>query len=146
MESFLWLLIWGIVHATKDIDKAKDYNPGIDLMLSAWSGSLGLNRTKLPTAENEWDDAVFGKLIKEWLTTLRMARDDTRQPLTHMATISVDDQQGSEWKRACDWLNTYCMTTYNKILQSAFKHLKGVEKYTNWEEVVAANEPLSMVF
>jgi hypothetical protein len=52
LESFLWLLIWGIVHASKDIEGAKGANRGIHLMLVAWSGGLTSNRTKLSVAEN----------------------------------------------------------------------------------------------
>ena len=35
LESFLWVLIWGIVHASKDIEGAKTVNGGIDRMLTA---------------------------------------------------------------------------------------------------------------
>src|ERR1700733_16329388 len=70
LESFLWLLIWGIVYATKDIEGARAANHGIKLMLEAWSGDVKSNRSKLPTAE-AWKDDVFGDLIREWIDIFR---------------------------------------------------------------------------
>jgi len=137
MESFLWLLIWGIVHATKDIDRAKDYNPGIELMLSAWSGSLAQNRTKIITAGREWRDVVFGGLIDDWLRTLEKADRETRELIEHLATIAQD--QETEWNEACDYLESYCIGIYESLLKSGFGHLVHVGTYSDWRGVVIAN-------
>ena len=45
IKSFLWLLIWGIVYASKDIKGAKDNNPGISSMLIAWLGASAKRQT-----------------------------------------------------------------------------------------------------
>jgi hypothetical protein len=139
LESFLWLLIWGIVYASKDIDGAKTANEGIELMLIAWSGDAKSNLNKLAAAERSWEDVVFGGLIKEWLGIFTRASDDTWKFMKHLPTIPLDDQLGSEWRRACDWLESYCMKTYEAVLKSGFKHLEEVRRYSNWEEVVVAN-------
>ena len=97
------------------------------------------NRSKLATAEHNWTDAAFGDLIREWLGISRRARNETRQLMRHLSTIPLDNQQGSEWSRACDVLESYCMKTYKVVLKSGFDHLKDVWKYSNWTEVVTAN-------
>ena len=140
LESFLWLLIWCIVHASKDIKGAMTANEGIQLMLVAWSGDVTYNRTKLTTAEKDWEDAVFGGLILEWLGIFGKAFNETKQLMRRMRTIPLNNQQGSEWSRACNRLESCCMTTYEDVLKSGFDHLKNVGKYSNWEEVIAANE------
>ena len=84
LESFLWLLIWCFVHASKDIEGAKAVNEGIQVMLEAWSGDLRSNRSKLQTVRDDWRDAVSGdkngwvysegrgrKLNKVWNACLR---------------------------------------------------------------------------
>src|SRR5712672_3486129 len=107
LESFLWVLIWGIVHASKDIEGANN-NSGIRLMLNAWSGDVKSNWSKLTIAEVTWEDAVFGGLIKEWLCIFKTARDGARPLMRYMPTIPLDNRQGSEWRKACDWLESYC--------------------------------------
>jgi hypothetical protein len=136
LESFLWILIWGIVHASKDIAGAKRANEGIQLMLDAWSGDEKSNRTKLLAAENNWDDAVFGDLIQEWLETFRKARRENRRITGEMSTMRLGSQ---EWDNACNELESYCKDTYTKVLESGFRHLEGVRDYSDWDRVVAAN-------
>ena len=140
LESFLWVLIWGIVHASKDIEGAKTAQKGIGRMLSMWSGNLIDNLSKLSAAEYAWvDDAVFGGLIEDWLGIFRGAKRETRKLMKHLLTIPLDNQQGSEWSIACNKLKLYCTKAYEDVLKSGFDHLKGVGKYSNWKEVVVAN-------
>ena len=138
LESFLWVLIWGIVYASKDIQGARDYNLGIELILGAWQGD---NRSKRVIVEDDWTDAVFGGLIEEWLHIFAIARRDNQQLIRHLPKIPLDNQQGSEWSNACDRFEAYCTKTYEDVLKSGFNHLKKVERYTTWEEVVLANAP-----
>jgi hypothetical protein len=138
LESFLWLLIWGIVYATKGIKGAKDANPGIKLMLKAWSGDANSNLAKLAYAQHSWDDAVFGDLIQQWLDIFRNARKFSKKVVGKMTSKSMSF--GSEdWVRACDELELYCNHTYEEILQSGFRHLGSVNQYPDWDTAVAAN-------
>ena len=137
LESFLWVLVWGIVHASKDIQGARDHNLGIELMLEAWQGDNRLKRS----AMESWTDVVFGDLIEEWLHIFAIARRDNRQFIRYLPMTPLDNQQGSEWSNACDRLEAYCTKTYEDLLESGFKHLKNVERYSTWEEVVLANVP-----
>lgn len=75
LESFLWLPIWCIVHVSKDIEGAQAANSGIQDILDAWSGDLISNRAKFPTAQYDWNDAVFGDLIREWLDIFQRAHN-----------------------------------------------------------------------
>ena len=138
LESFLWVLIWGVVHASKDIQGARDRNLGIKLMLEAWEGD---NRSKYTIAKFDWTDVVFGRLIDEWVDILSRAHSDNRQLIRDLPKIPLDNQQGSEWSKTCDRLEAYCTKTYEDVLKSGFNHLKRVERYSTWEEVVAANAP-----
>ncbi len=141
LESFLWLLIWCIVHLTKDIDMARANNPGIDRMLRAWSGDAMANLTKHEMVRMAWNDAVFGGLIREWSTTFDWVLNETRIVTMFLSTARMDNRQGSGWTRACDRLESFCKKTYEEILQSGFKHLADVQRYSDWEAVVAANVP-----
>src|SRR6266849_9391227 len=85
LESFLWVLIWGIVNASKDIEGAMTANKGIELMLDAWSGDMAKNMDKYSIAEYNWKDAVFGDLIQEWLKTFQKTNKETRQLIKHMS-------------------------------------------------------------
>src|SRR5258708_520290 len=141
LESFLWVLIWCIVHLSKDIEGGKDNNPGIDLMLDAWSGDAKSNTAKLSAAERSWVDAVFGGLIKNWLDIFTGALKETRKSTKYLSTHEVNNELESGWTRACDQLESCCKRTYEEILRSGFEHLEGVQRYSDWAAVVAANEP-----
>ena len=136
LESFLWLLIWGIVYASKDIEGAMTANRGIQLMLDAWSGDVTCNRFKVSTAEDSWDDVVFGDLICEWSDTFRQARRESRRLTEDMHFMDVGSQ---EWDDACSELESYCKDIYKKVLESGFRYLEGVREYSDWDKVVAAN-------
>ena len=136
LESFLWLLIWGIVYASKDIEGAKAANRGIQFMLDAWSGDAKSNRSKLPTVEDSWTDAVFGDLIQEWLDIFRKARKVNKEITEEMSSISLGSR---EWVDVCDKFESYCKGIYEDVLESGFRCLGGVREYPDWDRVVAAN-------
>src|SRR5258708_1349710 len=141
LESFLWVLIWCIVHLSKDIEGARANNPGIDFMLDAWSGDVMANLAKLTAAEGQWKDAAFGSLIEKWLDTFRRTRGKTRNLTALLSQNKVEEDPDSDWMKGCDLLETFCKTIYEEILQSGFEHLKDVWRYSDWEAVVAANVP-----
>ena len=140
LESFLWVLIWGVIYASKDVEGAKKANPGIQEILNAWSGDLTYNITKIITAERKWTRyTIFGGLIHEWLDIFSRANNETWELMQLLPTIPPDNQKGSDWSRACDWLESYFTKTYEDVLKSGFDHLKDVGKYSNWTDAVAAN-------
>ena len=135
LESFLWLLIWGIVYATKDID-GSNINEGIKVMLAAWSGGVESNRNKWQNLEDDWMDAAFGDLIKEWIVTFRDARKANIDFARDTRFMELNTQ---DWHIKCDKLESYCKGIYKEVLESGFKYLDGVKEYIDWDRVVAAN-------
>ena len=135
LESFLWLLIWGIVYASKDID-GSNINRGINLMLKAWSGDVGYNRAKWQSLEDSWRDAVFGDLIEGWSATFRKARKANIDFALDMSFMELNTQ---DWNIKCDELESYCKDIYREVLESGFKHLDDVKGYSDWDRAVAAN-------
>ena len=132
LESFLWVLIWGIVYASKDIQGARDHNLGIKLMLEAWEGDNRLKRSAI----GSWKDAVFKGLIMEWLGIFDRAIKETEQIVNLLPSIPLGSPT---WNQACDWLESYCIRIYGDVLKSGFSHLERVSNYPDWEAVVAAN-------
>ena len=136
LESFLWLLIWGIVYASKGVDGANSSNPGIQLMLKAWSGRAITNIAKFTTMERSWKDAVFGNLIREWLDIFRKADVVNNEFTLDMSFMSLNTP---DWESKCNELESYCKDTYREVLESGFRHLSAVKEYHDWNSVVAAN-------
>jgi hypothetical protein len=134
LESFLWLLIWGIIYASKDIEGARDANEGIKLMLDTWSGNANSNIAKHVHALS-WKDAVFGDLIREWLGIFVLAR---RENDLYTEGMSKEELGSPEWTSICDDFKSYCKGIYGEVLESGFKHLNALREYSDWKEVVAA--------
>jgi hypothetical protein len=135
LESFLWLLIWGIVYASKKIPGAMDVNKGIKLMLDAWSGNANSNLAKLAHALG-WKDAVFGDLIREWLGIFIRTRVENERFVQNMSSIRPGSKK---WVKACKELESYCKDIYGEVLESGFRYLEGISQYPDWDRVVAAN-------
>jgi hypothetical protein len=134
LESFLWLLVWVIVHILKDNTRARNCNPGIKMALQAWTGDLTSQVVKDPWVEGFWRDDVFGGLIEEWMAIFKKAR----KWLKDEDLSRVTDSQAGPHEEVWDRLEGYCMAVYEGVLESGFRHLEGVSIYTNWDEVVNA--------
>jgi hypothetical protein len=138
LESFLWLLIWCIVQASKDVKGAKKVNLGLEPMLKACSSDyVDAHINKGRIAQFEWRDAVFGDFIKEWFAISQKAEIENRQITEDMSEMLLD---GQEWGDACTKLESYCKDVYNEVLESGFKCLGTVKGFSDWDRVVAANQ------
>jgi hypothetical protein len=136
LESFVWILIWGIVNASKDIEGAMTANRGIQSMLIAWSGDVVTNMAKLSIALGSWKDAVFGDLIREWNGIFLRAREEAERLTEDVSSMQLGSR---EWDDACNELESYTKDIYKEVLESGFKYLEGVKEYPDWDKVVAAN-------
>jgi hypothetical protein len=88
----------------KDKERATKINPGIRLILNNWSGEPTYI-SKREIAAKKWKDAVFGKVIREWLKIL----DDAEAEIdTRTQAMAAQPMGSSGWKRACDELETFC--------------------------------------
>lgn len=135
LESFLWVLVWGIVQSSKDIEGARTNNPGIEDMLNAWA-SHNRSRSMIVDDVTNWKDAVFGDLIRKWLRTLKQAADDAGLLTEEMSAMPLGSQ---EWHEACNELESDCTRVYKEVLESGFRQLEDVRSYSDWDKVVAAN-------
>jgi hypothetical protein len=132
LESFLWILIWVIVHVLKDNQKATTLNQGITALFDIFSGDLTYQLAK-DTELYSWEDSIFGGLIREWSNIFRRARTE----IVSYAVASA--KPGSERKESCDKLELYCKTIYQAVLETGFRHLEGVRRFSTWDEVADAN-------
>ena len=140
LESFLWLLIWVIVHILKDNTKATTHNIGIKVMLRTYSESASIlsQRVKEMDVESYWADIVFQGIIQKWISIFRLARIDIQKLSQDLIETPLDSPQRGF---VCSRLELYCMRIYNDVLNSGFEHLKDIRKYSTWDEVVDANMP-----
>ena len=136
LESFLWLLVWGIVNALNATPGANDANKGLKRMTQVFSGGLESYKNKFTTAKLYWKDAVFGDLIKEWLNVVEKTHEANVEFTKVMSTMKLGS---GEWGKKCVEVERYCKKIYKKILESGFKHLNEVKTYVDWNRVVAAN-------
>lgn len=138
LESFLWLLIWAIVHILKDKERATTHNIGIEIMLQTYSASIVSQRSKEINVECYWTDIVFRGLIQKWINIFRLARIDIQKLSQDLIETPLDSPQRGF---VCSRLELYCMRIYNDVLNSGFEHLEDIRKYSTWDEVVDANMP-----
>jgi hypothetical protein len=138
LESFLWLLIWCIVQASKDVEGAKKVNQGLEPMLKACSSDyVDAHINKGRIAQFHWRDAVFGDFIKEWFAISQRAETINMQITRVMSRMQLDSQG---WEDACTKLESYCEGVYKEVLESGFKCLEGVRKCSGWDDVVVENK------
>lgn len=138
LESFLWLLIWAIVHILKDKERATTHNIGIEIMLQTYSASIVSQRSKEINVECYWTDIVSRGLIQKWINIFRLARIDIQKLSQDLIETPLDSPQRGF---VCSRLELYCMRIYNDVLNSGFEHLEDIRKYSTWDEVVDANMP-----
>lgn len=138
LESFLWLLIWAIVHILKDKERATTHNIGIEIMLQTYSASIVSQRSKEINVECYWTDIVSRGLIQKWINIFRLARIDVQKLSQDLIETPLDSPQRGF---VCSRLELYCMRIYNDVLNSGFEHLEDIRKYSTWDEVVDANMP-----
>jgi hypothetical protein len=129
LESFLWILVWVKVHTLTDNPKATTHNRGIQAFLKAFAGDLPSQLAK-GSVLDFWKDSVLGGLIREWSHIFREARIEVE------SYADASTEPGWEQEESFE---SYCKTTYKAVLESGFRHLEGVRKFSTWDDVVDAN-------
>ena len=136
LESFLWVLVWALVHILKEFGTTTR-NSTVDQLAERFSSySIPEIMMKESTIQRRWKDVVFGGLIREWLA---ISLDASLAVEEHVGTVfgsrnDVDLQQG-----AFDRLEEYCRTVYMKFIRAGNKHLESIRRYSDWKAVVDAN-------
>ena len=135
LESFLWVFVWVLVHILKKFEKIK--NSTIDaLAVSLSSYSITGVMARESIVDINWEDVVFGDLLQKWLTTSQMARKAVKQ---HIKTGFVLEHDVGSQQKAFDQFEEYCKTVYTEFIQTGYKHLESLRRYSDWNAVVEAN-------
>ena len=135
LESFLWVFVWVLIHILKKFEKIK--NSTIDaLAVSLSSYSIAGVMARESIVDINWEDVVFGDLLQKWLTTSQMARKAVKQ---HIKTGFVLEHDVGSQQKAFDQFEEYCKTVYTEFIQTGYKHLESIRRYSDWNAVVEAN-------
>ncbi|KAI9431181.1 hypothetical protein H4582DRAFT_1822883, partial [Lactarius indigo] len=136
LESFLWVLVWSLVHIFKKFAMITDEDSVIyDLGHSFSSHDIAHILLKKSSAEN-WKEKVFKDLIQDWLRISERSQAGIRK-LQKSVTEAIDDGDASNVKtRVFHELDKRCGRVYKKFIQSGYKHLKTIREFSNWEDVV----------
>lgn len=148
LESFLWVLVWSLVHIL--ISMKKDNNEGLQedneedlqlrMILTVLSSRYIPDVTDRETlVADGWPDMVFGGLILEWLEIAKDSRRLVMRPQTAFLRSSDNDAR----ERNLDHIEDCGSETYKKFFQAGYKHLQNIREFSDWEAVVNfTGEPL----
>jgi hypothetical protein len=134
LESFFWILVWVIVHVLKGNATATGNNPSITNLFRIFSYDMSSQVAKGGEMQL-WQDVVFGELFREWSHIFQNAN----QKVVSYARAAASARPGRERDESCDKLESYSKTVYNDVLESGFRHLEQIRRFSTWDEVVSAN-------
>jgi hypothetical protein len=136
LESFLWVLVWALVHILKEFGTTK--NSTVDQLAERFSSySIPLIMMKESTIQRHWKDVVFGGLIREWLA---ISLDASLAVEQHVGNVfGSGSDVNFQHEGAFDRLEEYCRTVYMEFIQTGNKHLESIRRYSDWKAVVDAN-------
>ena len=136
LESFLWVLVWALVHIfLNEIGTTGEST--VDLLVESFSSySIRQIIIRESIIERDWEGVVFGGLFRDWLAISKTASFAIEQ---HVKTVSgsvhdVDLRQG-----ASDQLEEYCTSIYREFIQTGHRHLESIGQYSDWKAVAEAN-------
>ncbi|KAI9447959.1 hypothetical protein H4582DRAFT_44012 [Lactarius indigo] len=134
LESFLWVLVWSLVHIFKKSATITNESAVINDLAGAFSSYRHRDvLSKYLTIRNEWPDEVFGGLIREWL----MICDDSRVFLRNLErTLSESINNTDSQRKAWDELEKHCGEVYIEFIRAGYRHFKHIRTYRDWKQVV----------
>jgi hypothetical protein len=134
LESFLWVLVWVLVHILKEFGTTSDLTVSrLAERLSSYDISVILARES--TVRHNWKEVVFGGLVREWLAISQEASSVVEE---HVGTDFGSGDDEDLRQRAFDRLEEYCRTVYMEFIRAGYKHLENIRRYA----VVEANPGL----
>ena len=135
LESFLWVLVWALVHILKEFGTTK--NATVDLLVERLSSySIPQIMMRESTMQRHWEDVVFGGLVREWLVISQKASFDIEQ---HVRTIFGSGQDVDRRQGTFGQLEEYCTSIYMEFIHTGLKHLESIRRYSDWKAVAEAN-------
>ncbi|KAH9047876.1 hypothetical protein EDB84DRAFT_1263205, partial [Lactarius hengduanensis] len=139
LESFLWVLVWSLVHTFKGLAKIPNKNSIIHRLGHILPNhNYGDMLLKELLTKEEWTDKAFGGLIQDWQ---RISETSRRYVSEHqMALIRLVKDGGNDTgvtqKRIFDELDEYSREVYKEFIQSGYRHLQTIREFSSWEDVV----------
>jgi len=127
LESFLWVLVWTLVHIFKEFTTFDNAKGTINTLTQTYSSyDFSKNQNKALVVKFGWGRAeVFGGLIHEWLEISQRS---------HRFIVNFQESLLG-W----DEFTTHCEQVYIEYIQAGFMHLEQIKNYSTWEEVVVTN-------
>ncbi|KAH9163310.1 hypothetical protein EDB89DRAFT_2021130 [Lactarius sanguifluus] len=140
LESFMWVLVWSLVHIFKRIATITIESATINRLASAFSSYDTTVALSKGFALRLWRGEVFGDLIEEW----RMIIDDSHKFLMQVEeTLSVSESNDMDSQkshsRVWDGLEKYCGEVYIEFIRAGYAHLENIRGYRDWKAVIDKN-------
>ncbi|KAH9026023.1 hypothetical protein EDB84DRAFT_1273239 [Lactarius hengduanensis] len=138
LESFMWVLVWSLVHIFKKIATITVDSAMINRLADEFSGFDSTTVLSKGLTLRLWRDKVFGDLIREW----RMISDDSHEFLMQVEETVSAAESTDDMEREWDGLEKYCGEVYIKFIRAGYAHLENIRGYGDWEAVIATNGEL----
>ncbi|KAH8983755.1 hypothetical protein EDB92DRAFT_1557930 [Lactarius akahatsu] len=135
LESFMWVLVWSLVHRFKKAEKITDESATINLLARACSSCDSFVILGKGVIVEFWREKVFGDLIQEWL---RISSRSHRFLAQVEKSLSASESRNDAdlQKRAWDGLEKYCGEVYFKFIRAGYAHLENIRGYRDWGAVI----------
>ncbi|KAH8999062.1 hypothetical protein EDB92DRAFT_2111150 [Lactarius akahatsu] len=143
LESFLWVLVWSLVRISKELAKIPNRNSIIHRLghiVSSRNYTDMLLKERL--IKRQWTDKVFRGLIRDWLRISETSRTVVSELQQTLIELVNDGDTSDAQKRIFDELDERCGKVCKEFIQSGYRHLQAIEKFSNWRDVVDFNGEL----
>jgi hypothetical protein len=136
LESFLWVLVWSLVHILKWAANIQNESSIIHRLESVFS-SCNLSETlrKERITKGWWTDKVFLYLIQDWLEI----SEKSREVVERLQTASFTAKDMDTRERIFDELDEHCREAYKNFIRAGYTHRQSIRRFGCWEDVVAFN-------
>ncbi|KAH9163309.1 hypothetical protein EDB89DRAFT_562696 [Lactarius sanguifluus] len=137
LESFMWVLVWSLVHIFKRIATITVDSAIINRLAREFSSFDTTAVLSKGFTLRLWRDKVFGDLIEEWSEV----SDDSHKFLRRFEAtfkLSAANDMDSQ-KRGWDRLEKYCREVYIKFIRAGYAHLENIRGYGDWKAVIDKN-------
>jgi hypothetical protein len=132
LESFLWVLVWALVHIFKKyITNGNSMIHRLGHRLSSRDLDHILNRGVI--TKKRWPDRVFRDLIKHWLE-ISEEFGSVADELEETLLGSENDLDAQE--TILNDLDDRCRVAYKGFIQAGYKHLRTIRNFSEWQDVV----------
>ncbi len=142
LESFLWVLVWTLIHIFKQVAIITNERAIILVLDHIFSSHhiMDLCATRENGTKRAWPDHVFDGLIQDWLTISQQSQNDIYQ--LEAALLDLGDDDMESLKGILDDLDKCCRGVYKSFIEVGYNHLSQIRKFSTWKEVVDFNGKL----